>query len=275
MEPLFQTASSPLPRCGLVVGHPGHELKVFGWISEYKPRVYVISDGSGRQGVSRTTSTSALLMQLGCEAGEIFGSISDAGIYRAILEGNHSLFVYLVDQIADSFSTHKIDMVAGDAAEGFNPTHDLCRAVINAAVLKAQRQTGKAIHNLEFTLTEWERNAPEQEHDHRCRHFTLNDSLLEAKISAAEGYVELKDEVHKALAHRGQEYFRVECLRAASSDELLPQAGCTKPLYETWGEQRVESGEYRTVIRLKEHILPIMTAVRDHALNSNVEMTVR
>lgn len=214
-------------------------------------------------------------MQLGCEIGEIFGPISDAGIYRAILEGNDSFFVGLVDRIADSFSTHDIDMVAGDAAEGFNPTHDLCRAVINAAVLKAQRQSGKSIHNLEFTLTEWERNAPEQHHDHLCWHFTLSDSLLQAKISAAEGYVELKDEVHEALAHRGQEYFRVECLRAASSHELLPQAVCTKPLYETWGEQRVENGEYQNVIRLKEHVLPIMTAVLYHALNSNVELTVR
>ena len=257
------------------MGHPGHELKVFGWMSEFKPRVYVITDGSGRHGVSRKLSTAAALIQLGCETGEVFGAVSDSEIYRAILAANYSFFLDLVDQIAGSFSAHEIDMVAGDAAEGFNPTHDLCRAVINAAVLKAQRAMGKTISNLEFTLTEWEGNVPEQEHSDRCLHFTLNDSLLKAKISAAEGYLELRNEVQQALAHRGQEYFRVECLRPAPAPTLLARTGGTKPLYETWGEQRVKGGGYRTVIRLKEHVLPIMNAVLDHGVNSNVEMITR
>src|SRR5438046_692715 len=80
-------------RAALVVAHPGHELRVFGWLSQYKPRVYVITDGSGRSGVSRAPSTQALLQQVGAPSGEIFGVISDTGIYRAILASDFSFFL--------------------------------------------------------------------------------------------------------------------------------------------------------------------------------------
>ena len=202
--------------CALVLGHPGHELKVFGWMSEYKPRVFVITDGSGHQGRPRTLSTAALLTQFGSEPGELLGALSDAEIYRAMLDTDVRLFLSLVDRIADSFLKHKIGIVAGDAAEGFNPTHDLCRALINAAVVKTQRATGQTITNFEFSLTEWEQNAPEPQHDNHCRHFVLDDHLLASKLAAAEAYVELKNEVRTAIALRGKEYFRVECLRGVA-----------------------------------------------------------
>src|SRR5436309_3594001 len=80
-------------RCALVAGHPGHELKVFGWLAEYQPRVYVITDGSGRSGISRIPSTAALLQNAGARSGDIFGAISDAEIYRAILEQDVSWFL--------------------------------------------------------------------------------------------------------------------------------------------------------------------------------------
>ena len=65
-----------------MAGHPGHELKVFGWLAEYQPRVYVITDGSGRSGISRIPSTAALLQNARARSGDIFGAISDAEIYR-------------------------------------------------------------------------------------------------------------------------------------------------------------------------------------------------
>ena len=255
----------------LIVGHPGHELKVFGWLATVKPCVYLITDGSGRHGVPRTNSTKTLINGVGAKPGEIFGGIADAGVYRAILEQNFKLFLDLVDRLADSFLRHGIDSVAGDAAEGFNPTHDLCRTIINAAVLMAERRSGRTINNFEFCLTEWESNCPEQEHGSRCLHFNLDDNLLSQKLSAAEAYVELRNEVHKAIAIRGQEYFRLECLRqVTSADSLLFPA--TTPLYESWGEKRVAEGEYRSVIRFEKHVLPIVKAVLNHVTQSSRAM---
>jgi len=247
----------------LVIAHPGHELRLFGWMSQWKPHVYVITDGSGHHGVSRVPSTSRILKQDNIPCGEVFGCISDAGIYQAVLQQDSSFFLDLTDRLASAFVKHQIDFVAGDATEGYNTSHDLCRVVVNAAVQIASRATAKQMANYEFCLTEWDQNT-EALHDDQCLHFRLNDQLLAHKLDAARKYVELKDEISAGIARRGTEYFRLECLRRVSSRN----AGHTisgKPFYETWGEQRVSSGTYSSVIRFNQHILPLANAIMKHA----------
>jgi hypothetical protein len=253
----------------LVMAHPGHELKVFGWLSECKPRTHIITDGSGG-GTSRLHSTAKLLHRIGGVPGEIFGAVSDSEIYRAILEQRTPLFLQVVDRLAASFVEHDTDLVAGDAIEGFNPTHDLCRALLNAAVSIAQRVTGRLIRNYEFCLTEWEQHCREM-HDHLCWHLRLEDTLLREKLSAAADYVELKAEIQQAIAAKGQEYFRIECLRNVTEPLAVPFPGSvtgSKPYYEAQGEKRVAQDKYASVIRYEEHVLPILRAVRDYALES-------
>jgi len=260
-------------RPALVVGHPGHELRVFGWMDAYKPLVHLITDGSGRNGVARTPSTAALLKLIGAQQGEVFGHLSDAEIYRAILERNHLVFLPLVDSLASSFLNHETSCVAGDAAEGFNPTHDLCRILINAAVLLAERTTAKQIANFEIRLAEWEENCPDAPHGDGCLHWTLDDRELEKKVASAEQYAGLSFEVQRAIAQRGREYFRMECLqRTATTDLPNPAAG--KPAYEIWGEQRVAEGRYQTVIRFEHHVLPIMQAILNYASSATLDRSL-
>jgi hypothetical protein len=45
----------------LIIAHPGHEIRVHGWLERAKPVVYVLTDGSGRSGQSRLASTARLL----------------------------------------------------------------------------------------------------------------------------------------------------------------------------------------------------------------------
>jgi hypothetical protein len=250
-------------RPAIVVGHPGHELKVFGWIAEHRPQVHVITDGSGRQGISRLPSTAKLLSTLDAKQGAIFGSVSDGGVYRALLETDIPFFLDLLNCLVDSFLRDRVDFVAGDASEGFNPTHDICRAVVNTAVEIAEYISNRHIPNYEFCLTEWEQNCDDI-HDLQCLHFRLGDDLLHRKLAAAGGYTELKEEVQKAIAARGEEYFRIECLRKVYA---VPPAGrlACKPFYETFGEQRVAQGEYSSVIRYQQHMLPILRALNSCA----------
>jgi hypothetical protein len=251
-------------RCALVVGHPGHELKVFGWMSQYRPRVYVITDGSGRSGNSRIGATATVVDRLGATRGEIFGAVSDARMYQAILQQDLPCFLRLIDELADSFSRHGVDCVAGDAAEGFNPTHDLCRVVINAAVLLAERESGRPIANLEFQLADTDSDCPPAAHDERCQHFCLNDALLAEKIATARAYAGLEEAVRETIAAHDENHFRLECLRPAA-DPALPDAAGGKLFYEIHGEQRVASGQYGTVIRQHEHVMPLADAIVRHA----------
>ncbi len=71
----------------LIVGHPGHELRVHGWLEVARPLVFVLTDGSGRTGNSRVSSTKSIVNQAGATPGRLFGAITDEAAYEAIL--NH------------------------------------------------------------------------------------------------------------------------------------------------------------------------------------------
>jgi hypothetical protein len=258
-------------RPAFLAGHPGHELKVFGWIDEYKPRVYVITEGSGRQGVPRLSSTAELLAGLGVEKDPVFGWISDRDLYRATLARDTGLFLALLDCITESFIVNCVDLVVGDAMEGFNPAHDLCRTLVDASVEAVSRKTGRRIPNYKFCLTEWERSRRE-DHGPECSHFILDNQALNKKIEAAEKYAELKDEVHEAIAIRGKEYFRIECLKTVSEPFCQWDYSGT-PEYEVRGEQRVAEGVYPAVIRFEQHVLPIAAAIRSHGVGTRTYET--
>jgi hypothetical protein len=258
-------------RAAVVIGHPGHELKVFGWIATHHPRVYVLTDGSGQNGVSRLTATENLLAQLGTERGEIFGAATDVEIYEAILEQRVSFFLNILDAIAESFVSHSIDFVAGDLSEGFNPTHDLCRELIDTAVALVQRDGKVSIPNYGFSLTEGE-SSYEPSHGRDCMHLRLDHDLLCRKLQAARSYAELSGEIQSAIQHYGEEYFGVECLKKNNPTVPPLWAESGKPHYERWGEQRKAEGKYASVIRYREHIVPIVTAIREHAGMPDVKL---
>ena len=76
---------SPDQKTALIIGHPGHELRVFHWLEITRPAVFVITDGSGRLGRSRLPSTTRILDQVGAANGSFYGPVTDAAAYAAIL----------------------------------------------------------------------------------------------------------------------------------------------------------------------------------------------
>src|SRR2546429_9031484 len=118
----------------LFIVHPCHELLVHGWVELAKPLVFVLTDGSGRTNQSRLKSTTEILNQTGAKLGCIYGRLTDRAAYSAILDRKFDVFIRLAKELAEAFIAQCIDYVAGDAAEGFSPTHDVCRLIINAAV---------------------------------------------------------------------------------------------------------------------------------------------
>jgi len=254
-------------RPALVIGHPGHELRVYGWLSAVRPQVSVLTDGSGRSGLGRLGSTVTVLEQAGIRA-TLSAAFSDAEIYDAILGSDILRFTAVTDELAKSFADEGVDSVVSDASEGFNPTHDLCREITRAAAVKAQRMTGRDIPHYEFCLTEWH-NSRQELHDSRCVHVRCDDATLALKIKLSCAYPELRDEVDHALAAAGPEYFRIECLKRV--DRWAELDAADKPQYESWGEQRVAEGRYSSVILFRQHMVPILKALRDHALQAPLE----
>jgi hypothetical protein len=246
-------------RTALVVGHPGHELLVHGWLEVTRPIVCVLTDGSGRSSQSRLASTTKILNQTGAKCGGIYGRLTDTEAYAAILNHEYDLFIGLARELCEAFVVERIDYVVGDASEGYNPMHDVCRLVIDAAVTAAGRARGHRIANVEFSLIGQQGDCHKAPHvDGICR--LLDDSAFARKISAAKEYAELAGEIQSRLKRTPTEVLRTECLRPVN---LGPSdhRGEHPPFYEQYGEKQVAAGYYHQVIRYKEHIAPLAEAL--------------
>ncbi len=279
-------------RAALVVAHPGHELCVYGWLDSVRPQVFVLTDGSGRSGTSRLDSTTKILLHTNSQRGSIYGRFTDQNLYKAILDGDFRLFEQLATELADALVEADVEYVVGDAIEGYNPVHDVCRLVIDAAIELAGHIAGRPIVNRDFLL--FARHSAQSEAERAgAIVLTLDDAALARKLAVARAYPELASEVDSMLDKKaldglkqfpellehltnavtenmGEEAYRVECLRLAIRPGWTNGITGEVPFYERYGERLVASGVYDRSIRHRDHIMPLAEAIRSFVdLNTN------
>jgi hypothetical protein len=249
-----------LSTSAIVVAHPGHELRVYHWMERERPLYCCLTEGSGGAGESRLASTRRLLEGAGATPGLLYGRYSDRDVYRLLLGGRVDVFVQLARELAVALIDAGVDDVAGDAVEGFNPVHDVCRFVIDGAVAMAERCTGRAIQNFDFVLEGNPEACPEAVRA-QATWIRLDDAALDRKIDSALRYPELRGEVEAALQRFGRSAFAVECLRPATTHLMMERFSRDLPPYERYGGIRVSEGRYDEIIRYRQHVLPVRTAI--------------
>ena len=227
-----------------------------------RPVVHVLTDGSGCDGESRIGSTSELLAGAGAVPGSIYGRMTDREIYGAILAADHPRFIALAEELAADLIRHHVDLVAGDGVEGFNPSHDVCRYVINAAVRLASAGRGRAIACYAFPL-DGPPNAGAA--NGKALRVQLDDAMLERKLQAAHAYAELRPEVQRTLERFGAEPFRIESLWPVDLSDPYGWDPGRIPFYESYGAERVASGAYEHVVTFREHVKPLAEALWCHS----------
>lgn len=246
----------------LVIAHPGHELRVHGWLEWARPTVFVLTDGSGHGSHGRLASSTRLIQRSGGRTGSVWGRFTDRELYDTILEGRVSVLTGLVTELADAFVANRFEYVVADAAEGYNPGHDLCRYVVDAAVETARARLPETFRSFEMDLAA----APGAgEASDRTVRLDLDEGALERKLGAAREYVEMAQEVESALDQWGAVAFRHECLRETPLDAGDQEPAEIPPYYERHGERRRAEGTYDRVIRYREHLRPLRDALRLHA----------
>jgi len=250
-------------RAALIIAHPGHELRVHGWMESARPSVMVLSDGSGRSGRSRLDSTTRILARAGARPGKIYGRFTDAEIYAALINYDFALFIDLVEELSETLVREQVSYVVGDAVEGYNPTHDVCRYVINAAVILAERACRIPAANFDFLVVGHPETCPE---DLRTQAvwLRLSDEALMRKLAAAHAYTEIAGDVDSALAEMGIEAFRGVCLRPVARGPISSGLTEQRPFYERYGEEQVAAGHYERVLRYSEHIAPLIETLNSH-----------
>jgi len=242
------------------LGHPGHELRILGWLGKVRPPVWVMTDGSGSTGRPRTERSRAVLEKTGCAIGPMFGRYSDRVIHDALLNGDTAFFLRLTAELVAAIRSGEHDGVIYDGAEGYNPSHDL----VNMMAVAATKRTGVPLYD--FPLV-GDPNGPLERRTERSILYQLNDDELAEKVQTAINYAQsvgatLLEEVKDSLAKFTPELFRRERLLPVEISDYEQRFESSKPYYELRGEERLASGHYSSVIRLKEHLAPIVRALQ-------------
>jgi hypothetical protein len=239
----------------LLVAHPGHELLVHGWIGQSKPIVQVLTDGSGHSAVGRLEMTAEFLRAAGALPGVIFGRLSDREAYAMILECNTTLLLCLVMDLATEIEKQRPKMIVTDAAEGYNPVHDLCRMIAGAAIQFAAVETKQ----YEYAVV----NSPNSFDAMTSEVFVveLDDAAHARKIDRARHEATRLADIDELLLRHGAEAYRRERFQRVV-DWTSIDLESPPPLYERFGEQRVAAHRYSHVIRRAEHLVPLRDALR-------------
>lgn len=275
----------PLGNGAISIAHPGHELRLYGFLQKAKPFIFLLTDGTSRNNPCRREHTRALLPPSYNERKESFfdladyskpegegRNIRDAHIYTELLAGRLYFFEYYTKFMAGLFVQKKIDYVVADASEGQHVIHEMCRIMTDTAIRLVKKTTGKTIVNYEYSVTRPYNEGLTED----CIHVELDDETYNGKINAVANYhpsilselkpnltldlnviLQLREmpkgmgEVKNILKHVNPDFFRNEYIRPYIYKEH------EKPFYETNGEKLVSDGKYAEVIYYEKHIKPI------------------
>jgi hypothetical protein len=248
----------------LLIGHPGHELLLYGWIAQTRPVVCVLTDGSGMAGDARIAQSEAILKGLNAQSGPVWGEHSDREFYRHILQCDHAFFAALRDRLADCIVTRNITTVVSDAVEGYSPIHDLCEALARAAVMQASRDHAITIRHYLIPLLGNPSHAP-LGNDPAAIEIELTPALIARKRSTIADYAkqagaQLMAEIQSAYDHYGIATFDREYLFDASDSGWLASQqrfSAQVPHYESLGKAHVASGRDQLAITFSDHVAPI------------------
>jgi hypothetical protein len=237
-------------RWAVVVAHPGHELRIIEFMARTRPLVAVLTDGSASAGQSRVSHTTALLEQLGATPATVYGRFTDGDVYAALMSGDWSAFLQVTLDLSAAFRAQHITAVAVDAAEGYNPVHDVCRVITEAAAGLLRVDTPSLF---EFDLV----GHPVGSGD--GIRLELDDAAFARKLEAVARYDALAGEAQAAFDAYGVDSFRTEFLRLAGPTSLPPASDI--PHYERVGDERVRQRRYAHVLRYGAHVRPLMAAL--------------
>jgi len=168
-----------------------------------------------------------------------------------ILERNTALLFSLVEELAAQLEKDRPAIIVGDAVEGYNPVHDLCRLIAGAAIVIS----GVPTKQYEYAVVN---------HPHSigaaAMVIELDAAEYAAKMERARGQAAVLADIDELLSQHGADAYRREALCPVVDWTAID--GDAPPLYERYGEERVAAHRYTKVIRRSEHMLPLRDALR-------------
>jgi len=145
--------SSTLTGAALFVAHPGHELRLFGWIGRERPTCMTLTTGS-RSGTSkaRLAASTRLLAEAGATPSEPFGVVFDRDLYRAVLAGDGESFRRWKAAVSETLRKARPKRLVIDAWQLYSVSHDLAHLIGRLAAAEASGHLGEPIEVLQYDV---------------------------------------------------------------------------------------------------------------------------
>lgn len=250
----------------VIAAHAGHELLLWKWLRNEQPDFVVLTNGAGSSGVPRLEPTIDNLALAGANwFPQVVEPVSDADIYRALLEGDVRLFAQWLDALTTHVIARGIGRIVADEAEDYNPSHDLCRLLANQVAAHAAAR-GHPVIGFGYP-TVGHPSPPGRLEAERHLMVELDAQELQTKLDAMYRYArdvggQLQRELDGFIAEFGAQAYGRECLFAARPTRYEESVALTaKPFFEIVGEERVAAGVYKHVIR-GAHLQAVADALR-------------
>jgi hypothetical protein len=255
--------TAPPSQTSLIIAHPGHELRLTGWISRTKPIVHILTTGS-RHGHSRSRLEASrdLIEGLGGAPGDVFGWMEDRSLYAAIMDGALDAFDEALARLTVSLATTRCRLVVCDAWQLYSPAHDIAHLLARSAVAAVNRQLRLKMRLHEFAVVPMQQSLFDGT-AREAERVELSEGEVLSKIKRVAEYPDVERETADFLRLSDLSALAVERLdKPLAWSALKPPRG-TVPLYETFGEERVADGHYSDVLRWK-HVRPFVDVFRRH-----------
>lgn len=231
------------------MAHPGHELRLHGWVSREKPICMILTTGS-RSGsdIARLQASVDVIQNAGGRCSDRFETVLDRDLYNCILAGDASPLRRRKEILADILVTNRTERLVIDGWQLYSASHDLAHVVGRLAADEASRRLSCKIEVLQYDVVPAQL-AGQASTSSSVRRIILSDSELTAKLAAVNSYPGIEFELIELRQIENEDHARTEALFVPPRFEDILRPPDEAPKYESYGEARQSKGIYKDVIR--------------------------
>jgi len=162
----------PLPKgnYALCIAHPGHEMRLHGFLEEVKPWIFILADEGKPSHMDRMQHYLGFIfkntgiLEKKRDAFYVIERkhkdlkdaqaqyVKDEEIQNELIQGNSTFFHFYVIKMANALVKDKIDHVVVDASEDMDSVHEINRIMTEIAIKLVKKKTGKHINLYEFNV---------------------------------------------------------------------------------------------------------------------------
>ncbi|MGC4017053.1 MAG: hypothetical protein QM755_21450 [Luteolibacter sp.] len=254
--------SVPNARRVVVIGHPAHELAIYGLLQRHLPHVVVITDGGGPE---RERQSREGLERIGLLEKATYLGYSESSFYEALLDRDDALFARVADDLRVELERLQPDQVFCDAIEFYNPVHDITRPMVLRALQglpEAALYEIPLVYQKPADAESYEiQRVPEACSDRRFQYHLTAAELAHKTHARDHIYLNLREQAGPEFLVITPEHLALEEIADASGDFPEPESSGRVLRYDWRAELLKNDGSITRAITYREHFLPAVDAL--------------